>query len=213
METVVLNHGMERLKEIDEMFMGKVKTLPLTNHQIKEELKKKFPKLQVFAVDPELSPIISGGQPGPHPIQGIGANFIPKNLHKEVLDGVIQIGKDEAYEYARKMASIEGVFVGGWSRKASTGLVGIARKDGTNGARAIAMYLQTLPVKNPLPIEAVHDFIHKLDKPVVTQPDLVRLQEIEAQEARHREVHEYKFGSNEEMLAALGMEEKISSEQ
>jgi cysteine synthase A len=77
-----------------------------------KELKKKFPKLKVFAVEPELSPIISGGQPGPHPIQGIGANFIPKNLHIEVLDGVIQIGKDEAYEYARKMASLEGVFVG-----------------------------------------------------------------------------------------------------
>ena len=79
---------------------------------VAEELKKKFPKIKVFAVEPELSPIISGGQPGPHPIQGIGANFIPKNLHTEVLDGVIQIGKDEAYEYARKMASLEGVFVG-----------------------------------------------------------------------------------------------------
>lgn len=77
-----------------------------------EELKKKFPKLKVFAVEPELSPIISGGQPGPHPIQGIGANFIPKNLHTAVLDGVIQIGKDEAYDYARKMATQEGVFVG-----------------------------------------------------------------------------------------------------
>lgn len=79
---------------------------------VAEELKKKFPKIKVFAVEPELSPIISGGQPGPHPIQGIGANFIPKNLHTEVLDGVIQIGKDEAYDYARKMASLEGVFVG-----------------------------------------------------------------------------------------------------
>ena len=79
---------------------------------IAEELKKKFPKIKVFAVEPELSPIISGGQPGPHPIQGIGANFIPKNLHTEVLDGVITVGKDEAYEFARKMASQEGVFVG-----------------------------------------------------------------------------------------------------
>lgn len=77
-----------------------------------EVLKKKFPKIKVFAVEPELSPIISGGQPGPHPIQGIGANFIPKNLHTQILDGVIQIGKDEAYDYARKMAQLEGVFVG-----------------------------------------------------------------------------------------------------
>jgi len=79
---------------------------------VAEELKKKFPKIKVFAVEPELSPIISGGQPGPHPIQGIGANFIPKNLHTEILDGVIRIGKDEAYEYARRMAIQEGVFVG-----------------------------------------------------------------------------------------------------
>jgi cysteine synthase A len=79
---------------------------------VAEELKKKFPKIKVFAVEPELSPIISGGQPGPHPIQGIGANFIPKNLHIEVLDGVITIGKDEAYEYARKAAELEGIFVG-----------------------------------------------------------------------------------------------------
>jgi cysteine synthase len=77
-----------------------------------EELKKKFPDIKVFAVEPELSPIISGGQPGPHPLQGIGANFIPKNLHKEILDGVILISKDEAYEYARKAAKLEGVFVG-----------------------------------------------------------------------------------------------------
>jgi cysteine synthase A len=79
---------------------------------VAEELKKKFPKIKVFAVEPELSPVISGGQPGPHPIQGIGANFIPKNLHTEILDGVIQVGKDEAYEYARRMAMLEGVFVG-----------------------------------------------------------------------------------------------------
>lgn len=92
---------------------------------VAEELKKKFPKIKVFAVEPELSPIISGGQPGPHPIQGIGANFIPKNLHTEVLDGVIQIGKDEAYEYARKMASLEGVFVGISSGAA---LAAVARK-------------------------------------------------------------------------------------
>lgn len=77
-----------------------------------EEVKKKFPNVKVFAVEPELSPIISGGQPGPHPLQGIGANFIPKNLHKDILDGVILISKDEAYEYAQKAARLEGVFVG-----------------------------------------------------------------------------------------------------
>jgi cysteine synthase A len=76
------------------------------------ELKKKFPKLKVFAFEPELSPIISGGKPGPHPIQGIGANFIPKNLHIELLDGVITISKDEAYDYVHRVAKEEGIFVG-----------------------------------------------------------------------------------------------------
>ena len=77
-----------------------------------EVLKAKFPKLKVFAVEPALSPVISGGQPGPHPIQGIGAGFIPKNLHTDVLDGVIQITKEEAFEYAQRAAREEGLFIG-----------------------------------------------------------------------------------------------------
>ncbi len=77
-----------------------------------EELKKKFPKIKVFAVEPALSPVISGGQPAPHPIQGIGANFIPKNLHLNLLNGVILISKEEAFEYARKAAKLEGIFAG-----------------------------------------------------------------------------------------------------
>jgi cysteine synthase A len=56
--------------------------------------------------------VISGGQPGPHSLQGIGAGFIPKNLHKEVLDGVITVSKDEAFAYAQKIAKEEGIFVG-----------------------------------------------------------------------------------------------------
>lgn len=76
------------------------------------ELKKKFPNLKVFAVEPELSPVISGGAPSPHPIQGIGAGFIPANLEKEVLDGVIQVGKDESFDFARRAASEEGIFQG-----------------------------------------------------------------------------------------------------
>jgi cysteine synthase A len=77
-----------------------------------EELKKKFPSLKVFAVEPELSPVISGGSPSPHPIQGIGAGFIPKNLHTEVLDGTILVNKDEAYSYAKRAAKEEGIFQG-----------------------------------------------------------------------------------------------------
>jgi cysteine synthase len=77
-----------------------------------EVLKGKFPNLKVFAVEPELSPVISGGAPGPHPIQGIGAGFIPQNLHTPVLDGVIQVSKEDAFNYARRLAKEEGIFVG-----------------------------------------------------------------------------------------------------
>lgn len=76
------------------------------------ELKKAFPGLKVFAVEPELSPVISGGKPGPHPIQGIGPGFIPKNLHTSLLDGVITVSKEEAYEFTRRSAKEEGIFVG-----------------------------------------------------------------------------------------------------
>lgn len=77
-----------------------------------EELKKRFPDMKVWAVEPELSPVISGGKPAPHTIQGIGAGFIPVNLHKEVLDGVIQVNAEESKEYARRAALEEGIFVG-----------------------------------------------------------------------------------------------------
>ena len=75
-------------------------------------LKAKFPKLQVFAVEPTASAVISGGQPGPHPIQGIGAGFIPKNLDTSLLDGVIQVEAEPAREYARRAAREEGLLVG-----------------------------------------------------------------------------------------------------
>lgn len=92
---------------------------------VAEVLKKQWPKLKVFAVEPELSPVISGGAPGPHPIQGIGAGFIPANLHTNILDGVIQVSKDEAIEYAQKAAKSEGLF-GGISSGAT--LAAIAKK-------------------------------------------------------------------------------------
>jgi cysteine synthase len=75
-------------------------------------LKKKWPKLKVFAVEPSASPVISGGQPSPHPIQGIGAGFVPKNLHTALLDGVIQVEAEEAREMARRCAREEGMLVG-----------------------------------------------------------------------------------------------------
>src|SRR5918993_446994 len=75
-------------------------------------LKKAWPNLKVFAVEPTLSPVISGGQPGPHPIQGIGAGFVPKNLHTDLLDGVILVDAEEAREMARRSAREEGMLVG-----------------------------------------------------------------------------------------------------
>ncbi len=75
-------------------------------------LKEKFPKLQVYAVEPTASPVISGGAPSPHPIQGIGAGFIPKNLDTSVLDGVIQVDAEPAREMARRCAREEGMLVG-----------------------------------------------------------------------------------------------------
>jgi len=77
-----------------------------------KELKAAFPNVKIFAVEPVLSPVISGGEPGPHPLQGIGAGFIPKNLDVEVLDGVIQVSKEEAFEYSKRAAREEGIFQG-----------------------------------------------------------------------------------------------------
>ena len=75
-------------------------------------LKAKWPQLKVYAVEPAASPVISGGKPSPHPIQGIGAGFIPKNLHTALLDGVIQVDAEAAREMARRSAREEGVLVG-----------------------------------------------------------------------------------------------------
>lgn len=77
-----------------------------------EVLKERFPKLQTFAVEPEASPVISGGSPSPHPIQGIGAGFIPENLHRETLDGVVQVAADQAILFARRAAREEGMLIG-----------------------------------------------------------------------------------------------------
>jgi cysteine synthase A len=75
-------------------------------------LKQHWPNLKVYAVEPTASPVISGGQPGPHPIQGIGAGFIPRNLHTDQLDGVIQVEAAESKTMARRAATEEGMLVG-----------------------------------------------------------------------------------------------------
>ena len=68
--------------------------------------------MKAYAVEPSLSPVISGGQPGPHPIQGIGAGFIPENLHTQSIDGAIQVDPEDAKEMARRSAAEEGLLVG-----------------------------------------------------------------------------------------------------
>jgi cysteine synthase A len=107
-----------------------------------EVLKEKFPKLKVFAVEPTLSPVISGGQPGPHPIQGIGAGFIPRNLHADILDGVIRIEKDEAFEFARRAALEEGIF-GGVSSGATLAAIAQKLPDIPSGSRILGFNYDT----------------------------------------------------------------------
>lgn len=92
---------------------------------VAEVLKERFPSLRVFAVEPELSPVLSGGAPSPHPLQGIGAGFVPSVLNVPVLDGIIQVGKEEAYTYTQRLAKEEGILAG-----VSTGasLAAVAKK-------------------------------------------------------------------------------------
>lgn len=88
-------------------------------------LKEKNPNLKSYAVEPKDSPVISGGNPGPHPLQGIGAGFIPKTLNIEILDGTIQVEKDEAYTYTQRLAKEEGILAG---ISTGTSLAAIAKK-------------------------------------------------------------------------------------
>ena len=107
-----------------------------------EILKPQMPNLQVFAVEPAASPVISGGSPSPHPIQGIGAGFIPANLHVNLLDGVITVTKEEAFVMAQRLAREEGILAG-----ISTGasLAAVAKKITTlpKGSRILTFNYDT----------------------------------------------------------------------
>jgi cysteine synthase A len=109
---------------------------------VAEVLKKRFPGLGVYAVEPSQSPVLSGGAPGPHPLQGLGAGFIPKNLHTEILDGVIRISKEEAFTYTARAAKEEGILVGISSGAA---LAAVARKlpEIPRGARILTFCYDT----------------------------------------------------------------------
>lgn len=120
-------------------------------------LKPKFPKLKVFAVEPTLSPVISGGAPGPHPIQGIGAGFIPANLNTRLLDGVIQVDPNDAKEMARRAAREEGLLVG-ISSGATLAAIAQKLKDAAPGSRVLGFNYDTgeryLSVADFLPTES-----------------------------------------------------------
>ena len=109
---------------------------------VAEVLKKLWPNLKVYAVEPTLSPVISGGQPGPHPIQGIGAGFIPANLHTQLLDGVIQVDPADAKEYARRAAREEGMLVG-ISSGATLAAIAQKLKDLPPGSRVLGFNYDT----------------------------------------------------------------------
>jgi cysteine synthase A len=105
-------------------------------------LKAKFPNLKVFAVEPSTSAVIAGGKPGPHALQGLGAGFIPIILETSLLDGTISIEKDEAFDFAQKVAKVEGIFVG-ISSGASLAAVAKKLKDIPNGKRILTFNYDT----------------------------------------------------------------------
>ena len=107
-----------------------------------EVLKAKFPKIKVFAVEPELSPVLSGGAPGPHPLQGIGAGFIPSILRTDLLDGIIKVSKEEAFDFTRRAAKEEGLFIG-ISSGASLAAVSKKLIDIPKGSRIITFCYDT----------------------------------------------------------------------
>lgn len=107
-----------------------------------EVLKKKFSALKVFAVEPELSPVLSGGSPAPHPIQGIGAGFVPSILRTDLLDGIIKVSRDEAFSFTKRAAREEGLFIG-ISSGASLAAVNQKLKDFPKGSRILTFCYDT----------------------------------------------------------------------
>jgi len=109
---------------------------------VAEVLKAKFSKLKVYAVEPELSPVLSGGTPAPHPIQGIGAGFVPTILNTKILDGIIKVSKEEAFSFAQRAAKEEGLFAG-ISTGASLAAVNQKLKDIPKGSKILTFCYDT----------------------------------------------------------------------
>jgi cysteine synthase len=125
---------------------------------VSEVLKESMPALKTFAVEPVKSPVISGGAPGPHRLQGIGAGFIPVNLHTATLDGTVQIAEGDAFEFARRAAREEGIFIGA-SSGASLAAVAQLLPSMPDGARVLTFCYDTgeryLSVDGLFPVPAV----------------------------------------------------------
>jgi len=102
-------------------------------------LKQKKPSVKIIALEPEDSPVLSGGQPGPHPIQGIGAGFVPAILDRKVIDEVITIGNETAFDMARKAARLEGIPVGISSGAAIAGALEVGARPGMEGKTIVAI--------------------------------------------------------------------------
>ncbi|WDA40629.1 cysteine synthase A [Erythrobacter sp. BLCC-B19] len=121
-----------------------------------EELKKHWPAMKAYGVEPALSPVINGGQPGPHPIQGIGAGFIPGNLHTAAIDGAITVDAEDAKEMARRAAREEGMLVG-ISSGATLAAIASKLADLPAGSRVLGFNYDTgeryLSVPDFLPVE------------------------------------------------------------
>lgn len=136
--------AMEILKDFPEGFDYMISGVGTGGHitGCDAVLKERFPNMKSFAVEPALSPVISGGAPGPHPIQGIGAGFIPKNLHVAQLNGAITVTKEEAFEYTIRAAREEGIFVG---ISSGASLAAVAKKlpDIPDGAKVLTFCYDT----------------------------------------------------------------------
>jgi cysteine synthase A len=122
-----------------DIFVGGVGTGG-TVTAVGEVLKPRKPGLQVFAVEPTESPVISGGQPGPHKIQGLGAGFIPDNLHVAVLDGTVKVSSDEAFTMSRRLAREEGLMVGISSGAACHAAIELAKRPENKGKTIVVMF-------------------------------------------------------------------------
>ncbi|MCI5219433.1 MAG: pyridoxal-phosphate dependent enzyme, partial [Candidatus Electrothrix sp. LOE2] len=106
-------------------------------------LKEQNPQIRVVAVEPAASPVLSGGKPGPHKIQGIGAGFVPENLDQTLIDEVVQIGNEEAFQTARGLARTEGILCGISSGAATAAALRIGGRTENQGRRIVVMLPDT----------------------------------------------------------------------